>query len=260
MRKYFWKELVEVIKRPEIWFYMALIDIQLRYKRTALGPFWLVIVSFITILCIAALGTILFRVKWGDFFPYVACGMVVWTYIAAMITDCCTLYIAQLGIIKHINVPLLSFGFRSFVRNTIIFVHSIPVLFLILLYYGIFSPVYLILLIPALLIFTVTTLAMSILIGFACTRYRDVLQLIQALIGILAFMTPIMWQPKMLGEHQYLANFNPFTHYIAIIREPLLGHIPDSINYIFTTTFAFVTLGIAAIVYNKYRKELVHWL
>jgi lipopolysaccharide transport system permease protein len=259
-KNYFYKELLSTLERTELWLFMAWIDIVLRYRRTKLGPFWLVIVSFISIVCIATLGSLLFKVKFGSFFPYVTCGMVVWAYIAAMITDSCVVFISQTGIIKHVNVPLISFGLRMFVRNTIIFLHSLLIVALVLLYFQVNIGWNILMIIPGFAIFAVAALSLSIVVGFICTRFRDVMQLINSLIGILAFLTPVMWQPDMLGDKAYLTNLNPFTHYVALLREPLLGRVPEAISLIFTVIFSLILLICASFLFNKYRKQLVHWL
>ncbi len=257
---YFYKELLSTLERSELWLLLAWIDIVLRYRRTKLGPFWLVIVSFISIGCIATLGSLLFRTKLGTFFPYVACGMVVWTYMSTIIMESCTVFISQAGIIRHVNVPLISFGFRMFVRNTIIFFHSLVIVALVLLYFQINVGWAIFMLIPGLAIFAVTSVSLAIIIGFTCTRFRDVMQLINSLIGILVFLTPVMWQPEMLGDKAYLANFNPLTHYVGLLREPLLGKIPETVSLIFTCCFSLFLFVFAGYLFNKYRKQLVHWL
>ncbi len=257
---HFYKELASTLKRNELWLFMAWIDIVLRYRRTKLGPFWLVIVSFISVICIATLGSLLFRVKFGTFFPYVACGIVAWNYMATLITDSCVVFIAQSGIIKHVNVSLISFGLRLFVRNTIIFFHSLIIVAIVLLYFRIDIGWPILMFIPGLAIFLVTTLSLSVILGFVCTRFRDVMQLINSVMGIFAFLTPIMWQPEMLGENAYLINFNPFAHYIALLRDPLLGKMPNTSNLIFAISFSVVLFLTAMVMFNKYRKQLVHWL
>lgn len=260
MKSYFFKELRDVLSRPDVWLYMAWIDIKLRYRRTKLGPLWLVIVSFISIVCIAGLGSLLFRVKFGDFFPYVTCGMVVWQYMSAMIVDSCIVFIAQTGIIKHINVPLLGFAIRMFCRNSIVFFHSLVVVIMVLIYYQTPVTFALFILLPAFFVFFVTAVSLSVILGFVCTRFRDILQLVQALIGILAFLTPIMWESKMLGEHAWLVNFNPLTHYVSIIRDPLLGIYPSKISIVFVAVMTSVCVVISSALFDKYRKRLVHWL
>jgi ABC-type polysaccharide/polyol phosphate export permease len=260
MKSYFFKELYDCIHRHEMWLYLAWLDIKLKYKRTRLGPMWMVLFSFISVVCLALLGSLLFKVRFGDFFPYLASGMLIWTYISAMISEACSLYMAQTNLIKNTNVPLLTFGLRMFAKNTIVFMHSLVLMLFIILFYKIPITVNLLILLPALFLFMVTALSISIIIGFLSTRFRDIQQLIQATLGLLAFMTPIMWKPDMLGDKAFLVNFNPLTHYIAIMRAPLLGQAPTKVNILMSMLITGLLFLLASALFSKYRKRVVHWL
>ena len=262
-RKYcleFFKDVISVIKKHDAWLYIAWIDIKLRYKRTALGPFWMVIVSFISIFCIAGLGSLLFSIKLADYFPYVACGMVTWSLISTLITESCMLYINQQWLIKNIKTHLLNFCFRLFVKNLIIFAHALVVIICVLLFLGAGFSTAMLLLPLTVLIYMINAVSISVCLGFFATRFRDVVQIVQALINILAFMTPIMCKPKMLKEYAYLADFNPLTHYVAIFREPLLGVYPSSLTWSYVIIFTLINLFLTIMVYGKYKKQLVFWL
>ncbi|MBU6234697.1 MAG: ABC transporter permease [Alphaproteobacteria bacterium] len=253
-------DIADALKNYDTWLYMAWSDIKLRYQRTVLGPFWMVLVSFISIICIAGLGSLLFKVRFSDFFPYVASGMVIWQFISLLITESGMVFLQHLGIIKNVNVSLVSFCMRLFVKNVIILAHSLVVVSLILIAYHVHVSWSLLLVVPGLLVASFTSVALSIIFGFMCARFRDLLLLLQAIIGILAFMTPVMWQPDMLGSKAYLAYFNPLTHYIDILRMPLLGQTPPMMSYAVTLSMSGLLLIIAAWVYQIYRKRLVYWL
>lgn len=259
-RCHFLSDFLHSMKYHDSWLFMAWIDIRLRYQRTVLGPFWMVLVSFISIVCIALLGSLLFKVRFSNFFPYVASGMVIWSFISMTITESCMVFLNQMGLIKNVNVPLISFCLRMFVRNAIVLAHSLVVIAFILLFFHVPLTPALLLFVPGMLIAGMTALAIGILFGFLCARYRDVLQLVQALIGILAFMTPVMWQPDMLGDKAYLAYFNPLTHYVDLLRMPLLGQVPSLTSYAVTLGISGVLLAAAAWYYQVYRKHLVYWL
>lgn len=77
--------------------------------------------------------------------------------------------------------------------------------------------------------------------------------------AVLAFLTPIMWKPEMLGDHRYIADLNPLTHYVALIREPL-RNFPSALNLIFSILFSLLLISIANILFNKFKKRLVFWL
>jgi ABC-type polysaccharide/polyol phosphate export permease len=260
MKSYFTTELRDCFTRSELWLYMAWLDIKLRYRRTKLGPLWMVLFTFVTTICTATLASVLFKMNWGDFFPYVCCGMIVWAYVAGLITDSCNTFLAQSPLIKNTNVPLLNFGLRMFVKNTIVFFHSLVIAACVILYFDVPITLNLLLLFPALFLFFITSVSLSVILGFLCTRYRDILQLIQSTLGLLVFVTPIMWKAEMLGSRAYLMNFNPLTHFVILIREPLLGNTPSVLNYTVAAGFSGFLLLITYFFYNKYRKRLVHWL
>lgn len=260
MKPYFFNELAFCFSRNELWFYLAWLDIKLKYKRTKLGPWWMVLFSFISVVCLAMLGTLLFNVKFGNFFPYLATGMIIWIYISTIISDSCFIYMSQANMIKNTNIPLLNFSLRMFSKNTIVFGHSLILVLLIVLYYKIPITWNILLVLPAFLIFMVTGVSLSVVLGFLATRFRDIQQLVQSMLGLLAYMTPIMWQPEMLGGRAYLVNFNPLTHFVAIMRDPFLAKTPSLLNYGVSISVSIFLLFLASKLFTKYRKRIVHWL
>jgi ABC-type polysaccharide/polyol phosphate export permease len=256
----FINELLFLYHKQETWLYLAFFDIYLRYKRTKLGPFWLVIISFISIACMSVLSSLLFKVKLSDYFPYVACGMIIWAFIASIVSESCTIFQSQAGQIKCVDVPVLSFCLRMYVRNLIVFFHNLIVIFIVILCCNVPLNFNLLMIVPALIIYGFMALALGIILGFLCTRFRDLTQLVQALLNVLGFLTPIMWQPSMLDDKAYIAYLNPFSHYVAILREPLLGQFPNTLSLTITILFTAVCMYIAAIIFNRLSKKLVYWL
>jgi len=68
------------------------------------------------------------------------------------------------------------------------------------------------------------------------TRYRDIAQIVPTLMRGLFFITPVMWIVDGSSERSALALWNPFYHYIEIIRSPMRGNPADLIHW-------FVTMG-----------------
>jgi len=54
------------------------------------------------------------------------------------------------------------------------------------------------------------------------------MHLVRAIMQVMFFLTPILYMPRQLGEKAAILDYNPFTHYLAIIREPIVyGTIPE---------------------------------
>lgn len=238
---------------------MAWHDVVSKYRRTSLGPFWSIIITAISIFCMGTLGAILFKINIKEFLSYVACGMIVWTYISSIILESCGVFLQNANIIQNVRLPLLTFTLRMFLRNSILFLHSLVILFIILIATSTFNFQSLYIL-PSFLIFGLNAVSLCIILGFFSTRYRDVIHMVQAILSIIILLTPIMWKVEMLGEYSYLAHINPFTHFIAIFRNPLLGIEISPLNYYYVGIATLINMIFASYLYRRFKNRLVFWL
>jgi ABC-2 type transport system permease protein/lipopolysaccharide transport system permease protein len=100
----------------------------------------------------------------------------------------------------------------------------------------------------------------GLFIGMISARFRDIPQLINSVIQIIFFMTPIMWKPELLGEHAHLAVWNPFYSLIEIVRAPLLGHVPSITSFAIAAMVTAVNLVIAGLFFIRFRSRIPYWV
>lgn len=253
------KDLLEAFRYRDLWVYLAWNDIIAKYRRTTLGPFWIIAVTFVSIGCMAVLGSILFKTNLKEFLPHVACGMVVWGYIGALIMESCGVFIGQAGIIQNVRLPVLAFVLRMFMRNTFLFAHSLIIVLLIVLY-AFPLTLNVLFIIPAFIFCAINSISFGVILGFFSARYRDVMYIIQTILNIMMLITPIMWKREMLGEYMYLADANPFTHFIALFREPLLGNPVPNESLIYVSALTVLSFALASYLYRNFKNRLVFWL
>jgi len=79
--------------------------------------------------------------------------------------------------------------------------------------------------IPGIIIFMLVTMCLSLVAGTLATRYRDVQPLVESLMNLAFLASPIMWKPHLVVGREYLLDFNPVVHLLAIWREPLLNGV-----------------------------------
>ena len=91
-------------------------------------------------------------------------------------------------------------------------------------------------------------------------RFRDIPQLINSVIQIIFFMTPIMWKPELLGKHAYLAIWNPFYSLIEIVRAPLLGQLPSTTNVVIAVAVTVANITIASLFFIRFRSRIPYWV
>ena len=90
--------------------------------------------------------------------------------------------------------------------------------------------------IPAVVILTLALIGAALTLGIVCARFRDVPQLVTALLQILFLVTPIIWMPSRVPNSEFaslLFTANPGLPLIEIVRSPLLGHETTALQWIY---------------------------
>jgi len=248
-------------ERSPLWLTLARDDIRLRYKRSVLGPLWIALGTGFFILVLSVLWTEIMGRQAQEFVPWVTIGTTTWQLIAAIVTEGTTTFTVMAGIIHNIPMPLSVHVYRAVMRHFINYFHNFLVVIFVLCLFPPPITAAILLFFPGLFIVATTAVACVIILGILGARYRDFSYSIRMLMGPMFFLTPILWVPNMLtGLRAQLAQLNPFTHFIAIIREPLLGRVPSFMDYEFTVVIMLVLTLIALRLFGEHRTKVPYWI
>lgn len=260
MKHALFADLSDASKRRHIWGALAWNDILQRYRRSVIGPNWITISLAIFISAMGFLYSKLFKIDINHYVPFFATGYLIWTSLASTVTESCYVFVESEGIIKQIKVPLALFVIRLVWRNILIFVHSVPIVLLVLLIFPVKLTWATLLFFPGILIFFANLFWLALFLGLLSTRFRDVPLLVQNVLQIAFFATPIFWTKDLLGGHGYIADANPLYSLIEVARAPLLGQVPSLWNY-------GVAIGVTAAgwmlvipLYARFRNRVPYWL
>ncbi len=244
-----------------MWFLLGSQDIKLRYRRSTIGPFWLTISTAVTIYTMGFLYSYLFHVNIDTYFPYLASGIICWTFISTLIQESSSALIESITYIKNQSSYVSIFLMRLILRNCIVLFHNLLVFIPIAIYLKLGMNWQTFLIIPGLFILCVNAFAWGGIIAILGTRYRDFDQIIKSLIQVAFFTTPVMWLPKLLPtQYHWIITINPFAQYLALIRNPLLGQSFELSTIITVGILSFVGLGLFSLCINRYKHRIVFWL
>lgn len=245
-----------------IWM-LGLSDIKLRYRGSALGPFWLTISMGVQVGAMAFLYADLFHTDIHTYLPYLSISIVLWGYLNSLISDGCVCFSSADSLIKGTRMPFTVHAARSVVRNTIVFGHNLVVVVIVFAIMRVHQSLYSLMAIPAFLLWLVDAFAISLLFGALCARFRDVPQIIMALMQIAFFVTPIMWYAKILETHpraDLLIRLNPFFYILEILRAPLLGS-PMSFDMVLKALIVSTGIIIISIIgFARTRGRIAYWV
>lgn len=242
---------------------LALADIKLRYRGSALGPFWLTISSGVQIGAMAFVYAGLFRVDIRQYLPFLAVSIILWNFLSSLITEGCTCFSQSDALIKGARMPFTVHAARSVVRNTIVLAHNIVVVVAVLVIMDVDGSFYSLAVIPAFCLWVIDAFAISLLLGAFCARFRDVPQIVASMMQVAFFVTPVMWSTSILENHsraELLIRYNPFFYMLEILRAPLLG-TPVTADVALRALFISAAILIVSwIGFARARGRVAYWV
>lgn len=246
--------------RYELWCLVAWSEVRQRYRRSTLGPFWLTLSMSIMIAGLGIIYARLWHTSVQSYLPYLAVSLVFWSLISTLLLDSCQIFIASAGMIRQLCVPLSLYAYQMLFRNLIIFAHHLMIVLIVLPFCGILYGWKSLLALPGLLLLILNGLWLSLALGMLCARYRDVPQIMQSLVQILFFLTPIIWNAEQLDGYSFVLQLNPFYHMLELVRAPLLGQAPVLINWMVAGVLLLIGGIGTALIFGRYRSRIVFWI
>ncbi|MGB6975940.1 MAG: ABC transporter permease [Gammaproteobacteria bacterium] len=256
-----WADLKEGVSSSQIWWLLAWQDIRLRYRRSQLGPFWITFSMAITIFSMGFLYSHLFHMQLQEYFPLLTAGMLTWNLIGTLVIDGANTFVEAEGYLKQIKLPYTAFMLRVICRTFIIFAHNFVVLVPVILFFHVKLNWSLLMELPALVIVGITAFGYGLVLATLVARFRDIAPIVASLMQVAFFVTPVMWSITTLSPRgQFIMQFNPFTHFVILLRSPLLGSMPGLNTLLITIGIMLLGLLLAFILLLRTRHRIVYWL
>lgn len=248
------------IANVPLWWRLAWADMNQIYRRSLVGIFWISI-SFLMFVGVKIF--IFGAISQMDMTYYslwVIIGYAVWNFLNASVTDSCTVFIGSRSWILGTNMSLGTFVAQSIMRHIIslFFVGLISIA--AVFFYSWEQSLVTFTVLIGLIFLIINSMWVHIVLGALCARHRDILHLVQAVMHVMFFLTPILYIPKQLGPKAAVLNYNPFTHYLAIVREPVVNGIIPQLSW--TVVICITIVGwIAALYTLKYKtRNIAFWI
>jgi ABC-type polysaccharide/polyol phosphate export permease len=253
-------DIYEGARMAPLWLSMGWDQTMSRFRRTVLGPFWLSANFLVIAFSMAYVFGGLASGGAHALLPKLMAGLLTWGLIGGAIGESAGVFISAGPMMTSQRMPLRFHVYLMIFRGFINFVAQLLALWLIFVLMRFGSPPAWPLLIGLPLIM-LNSFLFSLILAMPSTRCRDVNQLTGFAIQILFFITPVFWDPSaMKPRYRFILDYNPFAHYIELIRQPLLGHVPALVHYEWTVCSILVLGFVAVSVLALYRKRVIFWL
>jgi len=255
-------DLLDGLRRWDVFVRMGWFEVKRRYRRTIIGPLWGTLNLTVFILALGTVGGGLLNRNFSDYLPFLATGMILWVMMSTIISESASLFISSHNLFRQMQFSYSILAYALVWRNFVVLLHNLAVYLLV---FALTVPhlitVWTLLAIPGILIVLLNGVWAALLLGMICLRFRDLQQLITTFLQIGIFVTPVFWPPESLSGTRRLVfvELNPLYSLMEVVRAPLLGKAPSDLVY--ATVLAITVIGwvVTYLFFRHFRKRIAYW-
>ncbi len=240
--------------------YLAWADTKARYKKSVIGPFWPTLTNVFGVLGLGVVWGHLLNQDMETFIPQLTVGLIVWQLIAGALTDGPQTFVRHAGMIRNVSMPNWFFSVRALSKHLINLLHNVVILVGVMVYYQVPLTENTWLVLPGLLLVSLNLFWLLHGLGLVGARFRAVALLINSLVRLLFFISPVMYRADRPPAALNVVWLNPFSYMIEAIRTPLLGAAPNVQTWYVLLGMMVVGGGLTWLYQRTRGKNLAFWV
>lgn len=254
-------EIKEFLEMRALMFDLARNDFKTRYAGSYLGIIWAFVQPVVTVLVYWFVFQVGFRsgtVKDVPFVLWLASGLVPWFFFNEALNSATTGLLDYAYLVKKVVFNIRIIPVVKIISA--LFVHIFFVIFIILLFIcnGIFPEVFWLQVIYYSFYMTILCLGITYITSALVVFFRDLTQIINVILQIGMWMTPIMWDYTVIPESfRWLFKLNPMYYVVEGYRNALIykeWFWNNSFYTVYAWIVAIVLLLLGCFIFNKLKE------
>ena len=238
----------------ELLYQMTARDLMLRYKQTAMGFAWAVLMPLLNTAIFSLVFMHVAPVQTRVAYPLFAyCGLLVWNFTASALRFAVTSLTANTNLVTKVYFPREIFPFAAVAVSLVDSAVAATVLIAMMAYYGI-APSGAIVLLPLVIVVqAMFTAALALLLSMANLFYRDVKYLFDVVLTVWMFGSAVVYPVEGVGGWAgVVLRANPMTAIVEAYRSVLLyGTTPDPVLFGCVAALSLVLFPSAWLLFHR---------
>ena len=203
-------------------------DLTVRYKRSVIGIWWSLLNPIVTTFVLFYVFNTVFKARMPDgtsFLPYLLSGVLIITFFNQGLSAAADSIASGSGVLTKVYVRPEIFAFSATISSAINFcIGLIPLTAVLLIsgkYPGLRSPLVLVVIFCMIML----TTGLGLLVAIAYINFDDSRSLIQIVLLMLTYMTPVFYPISVLGPNTlHVIKLNPLTSVLIVFRNVFGGN------------------------------------
>ena len=240
--------------------YLAWADTKARYKKSVLGPFWIVLTNFVGVIGLSMVWARLFNQDIREFAPTLAIGLIVWQLMSGVIGDAPGAFSREARMIRNVSLPIWFFAVRLLARHVITFLHNLFIVAGVVWYFDLPLSLQTCLALVGIVLVIANLFWIIGLLGMLGARFRDIELAVQSILPLLFFISPVMFRADRLPAGEALIWGNPLSYFIEAVRAPLLGHAAHDHAFLVLLGMLLAGGGLTWLVMRTKGRRVAFWV
>jgi len=254
-------DLREGMMQWRVWHLIGAGDLRRRYARSMIGQFWLTLSTGISVLIMAFVWSAIFKATLADMLPYMAVSIILWQFIAGIMSDATSIFSSNSHMLLNQRMVCSTIVIASVYRNFLTLLHNLIIIPIIFIVFLVPVKLQILLLIPSFVLIVITSIWVSYIVAALCARFRDFSNVLNSVMQLAFYVTPVIWKTGLLGENlKWVIWANPFTYFLNIMRSPILGQPLSAFDWVIPVLITFFGLFFSLIFIGKFRRQVLYWI
>lgn len=211
---------------------LTLREIKQRYKQSVLGYAWVMLNPFFQMVVMAFVFSMLLRV--GDLgVPYpifLYAGLLPWNLLAQSLSSSANALVGNAGLLTKIYFPREVFVISTIFAKIIDFFLASLIFIVFMIFFQVPITLNVLWFVPIFMIQTLFTYSLSLLISAFNLLYRDIQYLLNLVILVWMYLTPVIYPVEMFPErYRWIFQINPMAIIINAYRQVILAGGPPNL-------------------------------
>ena len=198
-------------------------DLKARYRGSALGLFWTLLNPLLHMAIYVLVFSMYMRMEMERYAAFLLCGLLPWIWLSSSLLVGATSIVEGGALLKKVFFPPQVLPTVTVMASFVNFLLGVPILFALLLLYGVQLGWALFALPLIMLGQFAFTLGLTLVVSSASVRYRDIPHILGHLLSFWFFLSPIIYPVAQVpARFRFFLSFNPFTPFVVAYQDVLL--------------------------------------